>query len=217
MKIGLLVVVCSAVIVSLASTAFAEVIGSSTLVVNELNQIFGLGTDSATCFSISPDAVSPRVWLFNGSGGNGIDTFGNAGRTFWASSNNDDPNYSEFVRQLTDDSPSLFEIWILGSSGGSGWVVPIKNEVGSDFVDLHGYTIERIGLTVDSATHTADPVYQDIYSWQITCTIEGTPAVEGTSSVPEPSSLTTLCGLLLSGGIGASMRKRVSYRKKEIQ
>ena len=194
MKRGLLFIICLVVINSLASTANAAVIGSYTVSTGPdyrgAEQVF------TTNLWISTDPVWPQITLFNGPDlsifdYNGIDVFGNIGRTFWVASDQDDPEFSRVISQMTDGLDDY--LWIaIGTSGdGVFYPVPLRLLVGRpndfDITDLHGYTIERIGLTINAASHTIDPeaVYPHVYYMTVTCTFESEP-------VPEPTAFVTL-------------------------
>lgn len=194
--------------ISLASAASATITGSYTLNTQwrekiENPQTVGLAIWRA---NIVP---SDRTYLFNGPdasdhyGSHCINIFNNVGRTIWASSNEDDPDYDEFVSRLTDGVPDAFYMWF----SGIGFLMPFGQLVGQQnnysLENLQGYNIARIGLTIDSATRTIDSTadYPYAYNCQITCTIEST------SVVPEPSSLAALTSLLMFGGVFAHMRK----------
>ncbi|MDO8684887.1 MAG: hypothetical protein Q7N50_15595 [Armatimonadota bacterium] len=198
MKNYLLFLICLLVAVQLASVASAGVIGSYTM-----SQTFNASGEGDWIISLAVGQrfVSPRTFLFNGpdtstfSANGGIDIFSNIGRTFWDSSDLDDPEYSSFVSQLSDGRPDDVRLW----ASDIGYWIPLNELAGQqqnpDFVDFKGYTIERIGLTIDSASHSVDygATYPHIYNWTITTTIEGA------EPVPEPASfvplLVGICGL----------------------
>lgn len=195
MKTGLLLVVCLAAMISLASTVSAAVIGSYTVSSGE--EYMGAEHTWTTNLWVSTDMAQPQTAIFNGPdlgtlNDDGIDVFSNVGKTFWIATDQDDPDFSIAANLLTGNQPVYLWIAIGTNAGGTGYPVPINYLLDrpNDYsiTNLHGYTIERIGLTIDSASHATDysAVYPHIYSMAVTCTFEGVP------TVPEPTSFIAL-------------------------
>jgi hypothetical protein len=206
------------VIMSLvASGASGAVIGSYTVQsgpFHMLNEDFW-----TTNLWFSDDAVNPNTALFNGPDSGspfmgdepGIDILSNVGRTFWIASDQDDPEFSRAVTLLTDDVLAYVWIYIGGHCIGTGYPVGLcclldPSAPHGNIKNLHGYTIDRIGLTITSASYTIDPqsAYPHIYSMAITCIFEGAPVV------PEPTPHVTLIA-----GIGAVCGFRYRRRRKQ--
>lgn len=203
--------ICLIAMSLLTSAALADVIGSYTINggTNSVGEI-----DWAINLAIIPQGVGwPATVLFNGPDSDeifdftdykGIDLFSNIGQTFWTSSNQDDPEYGSFINQITDGESDFVRIWLVDGLGGLGYLVPLKEMMGQsgnpDFVDLQGYSIGRIGLTINSASHSIEPgnSFPNHYTWSVTCTFEDT------SSVPEPTSL-----LALITGFGSLLAFRI--------
>lgn len=211
------VVGCVILAVFWASTASAGLIGSYTI--NEGVNSSGPEHAWITFLSIrpsifvDPDLSETPTALFNGPDADypyhsGIDPLANIGETFWAASNQDDPEFSLFIDKLTDGSADDVRIYLTYVAGGFGYAVPLNQVVGRpgdfEFTDLHDYVVERIGLTINSATHTVYSPESHQYTWDITVTFEGEP-------VPEPTSLLALMGGLGTLGI---LRKRSSRQKR---
>lgn len=129
----------------------------------------------------------------------GIDILSNIGNTFWAASDQDDPDYSHVVSMLT------------GQERVYGWIhsniccaYPISwSTINMEERNLYGYTIERIGLRIDSAEVNFDSQSRYyIYSTTLTAIVEGHP------TVPEPPSV-----LILISGIALLFGFRRRWRK----
>jgi hypothetical protein len=211
-KLKLLFIVSLSVLMSVARVASAGVIGSYTVSTGP-----GYTANEriwTTNLWVSTEMTRPQKVLFNGEDSNvpydyrGIDVFANIGRTVWIASDQDDPEFSRVISEMMDGVADY--LWIaIGSDGaGAAIPVPLRYLLGrpNDFrvTDLHGYTIDRIGLTVDSASHTVDPeaVYPNVYSMSVTCTFEGTPVV------PEPAPLSALA--LAIGGLCSLGARRLT-------
>lgn len=191
-----LFVFCLAAICLLASAASAAVIGSYTVnswVSNYPVEItpawtakLWVSTHMLFSYPIKelfngPDPDSPLYY-------NGVDVFSNTSGTIWVTNNQDDPEFSQIVSQLTDGQSDYLWIHIGGLTGGVGYPVPINYLLGkpNDFsiTDLHGYAIDRIGLTINTTSYAVDQM-TTAYSASVTCVFEGTP-------VPEPTPFTAL-------------------------
>ena len=219
MRRALLSVVCLVLAVQLASAASAAVIGSYT-VNTDVVPLVGWPSEppwvANLWFSYNWNLATPPMWvLFNGQDSDemyfveepGVDVPDNVGETFWVAGDQDDPEFSQVVDLLTSEGRAY--AWISHSHGFAypiPWSIAMGQSTWNDSViNLHGYTIERIGLRIDSATRTFDPqsgCYE--YSATLTAIFEGYPVV------PEPSSVAALIvGISgLYGFVSAQRRKK---------
>lgn len=211
-----IVACCLPLALMFACCANAGIIGSWTIregwsssIQTELKANLSVGQDMTDWFG--------RTCIFNGSdaGGypfrNGISLLDHIGETFWVGSDQDDPDFSAFVSRITDGVVDNVQADFEDGHGGVSWWVPLYRvrgwpDVGNynfDLADLYGYRVERIGLTVDSASYTfaSGAEYPHKYAWQVTYTFEGTP-------VPEPSPFLALFGGVGGFGIISGLRRR---------
>lgn len=199
------VVLAVCIVVLCAVQANAALIGSWTILVPEWTS--SIETNWIANLSIGDDMTDSdgRTSIFNGldedgwsDSAHGVGILGSVGQTVWVASSQDDPDFDVFVSRITDGTPDNVQAMYGDGHGGFSLWVPIYRVLGwpdqgsynFDYADLHGYSIERIGLTVNSASHSVVSG-EHVYAWDVTYTFEGTP-------VPEPASLVGL-----AAGIGA--------------
>lgn len=205
MKNYLLGIICLAVVVLLTNAASASVIGSYTVYEGPICEEDIARPGWITNLWFSNDIVPPYIVLFNGpdteyysENEDGIDIFSNIGKTFWIANDQDDPEFSRVTSLLTSDIHVY--AWINSASTGQPILIqcllgyPVSNW---NIENLHGYTIDRIGLSIDLSSHNADPQSTPGIYTKITSIFEFSPVV-----VPEPApfiiliaGISGLCGL----------------------
>lgn len=120
-----------------------------------------------TCLWFSGDGIPATVALFNGADNRtnpiwmdnrGINIVENAGKTFWAASDQDDPDFSRAIDALKNGDHTYAWIYVCGHCMGTGYSIPFSYMLDTpwDVINLHDYNIERIGLSVDLSSHNKD-------------------------------------------------------------
>jgi len=109
-----------------------------------------------------------------------------SGTTIWLQPT--DLNFDEVASRFTNGSLDQVQYWTttVPASGGAGSILIeqglLDGQVGPSGVDLAGYTIDRIGLRIDSVSLTAPPANPGETDWTLSAAILFEGTIASTSS-----------------------------------